>query len=160
MGEKDLIDLIFSLRDDIWQNWGFLITVNLAVWGWLLKRHGLFSQSEKCIATIGYTVFVCLLLYGFDKVYMELDAAANELAYKYSSDNSKTVTESGIIEKLVSNSPKYCEAIKRKNTFLICGKYSSHFWFVLYGVLAGWLFTIVLFWYDAMWIKSRQSSSQ
>lgn len=39
----------FFLGDSVWKNWGFIITVNVAVVGWLLQRHGLYSLSEKII---------------------------------------------------------------------------------------------------------------
>ncbi|MCG8046084.1 MAG: hypothetical protein N0E48_10565 [Candidatus Thiodiazotropha endolucinida] len=83
MNEKELIDLIFMLRSDIWENWGYFITVNLAIIGWLLHRHGLFGVWEKAIAFVGYTLFLATMLIGMSKAYSELDSIADDFAYFY-----------------------------------------------------------------------------
>jgi hypothetical protein len=55
MTEKSILDLILALEGGVWKNWGFIITVNLAVLGWLVQRHGLFSTYEKIISAVAYT---------------------------------------------------------------------------------------------------------
>lgn len=171
MSEKEALELIFTLREDIWKNWGYLITFNIAMWGWLIHRHGLYGISEKLVATTGYTFFVLMLVSGLHKSYIELDYAANELAYNYSKNieliNTKTTNiqdnditkkmkafvSGGIVEYFLSKSPRYCSEIPKIQ--FDCNKYSNNFKFPLKGLFIAWLFSLVLFWMDAFWLKAR-----
>ncbi len=162
MEEKDVVALIFTLRGDVWTNWGFLITVNVATWGWVIQRHGLYSIPEKAIATVGYTLFVFIIIHGMDKAYGELDKAANELAYRYVVNSEKPNTSKidivpqGINQLFVEKSPKYCSDIKIEGLALSCNKYSDNFVGAFWGILFGWLFTMALFWFDSFWKKVRK----
>ncbi|MEW8286773.1 MAG: hypothetical protein AB2697_12350 [Candidatus Thiodiazotropha endolucinida] len=163
MNEKELIDLIFMLRSDIWENWGYFITVNLAIIGWLLHRHGLFGVWEKAIAFVGYTLFLATMLIGMSKAYSELDSIADDFAYFYIETKQYKIAEDGITEYFISKSPGYCDDYKKesKNTNLKCSSYSSNFYtFVIPGMLGGGLVILILFLFEKIWLKSRAKTKQ
>ena len=145
---KDAVSLIITLGDDVWKVWGYLVTVNIALLGWLIQRHGLRNIVEKVVATISYSVFVVVIIQALDTAYDKLDKAANELAYPYVSktkDISK-VAPGGIVAEFLGKSPLYCAELPEKLTGGKCQKYSENAKKAAWHVLLGWLFNIILFW--------------
>ena len=161
MTEKDILDLIFALEGGVWRNWGFIITVNLAVLGWLVQRHGLYSGLEKTISTAAYTAFVIFMALGMENAYLKLDAATNELASRYIQPTEKLarISPNGIIQFYVSKSPKFCNELKKKYADIHeCKKFSRNL-VLPYSSLAGsWLLFVILFFIEQIWIKSRDKS--
>ncbi len=142
---------IITLGDDVWKNWGILTTINLAVIGWLIHRHGLYGLQEKWVASVANTVFVVLIHAGMHNAYDKLDSAANELAYHYLSSN-KSFAEGGIIERYIKMSPRYCRSFPQIDE---CAAYSSHFSFAMLFIWLSWLVNMVLFWRESFWKGSR-----
>lgn len=161
MNENDALALIMSLREDVWKNWGFLITFNTALWGWLIKRNGLHGINEKILATIGCTAFSAFILVGMCKIYTELDAATNELAYAYTANVKipKTATPDGMVDLLIHKSPIYCSQLHGNAGKSKCGKYSDALNFTLTGILLGLIVSLSLCWMDSFWRKAREVSS-
>ncbi len=159
MSDKELLDIIFLLGEGVWKNWGFIITVNLAVVGWLLQRHGLYSFHEKVISTLGYTAFAGIMAFGMNSSYEKLDAAANELAFQHTviTENDKyKYSPNGIVKYYISLSPKYCaDAAKKHPDIEECKVYSENVWVAYIALIINWLFLIPLFWYERVWIKAR-----
>ena len=161
MNEKEILDVIFFLGDSVWKNWGFIITVNIAVIGWLLQRHGLYSLSEKIIATLGYTVFSFMMLGGMINAYGKLDVAANELAYRYLKIDKTKYSPEGIVEYYVSKSQKYCADAKKNHPDIKeCNKYSDNLLMTYISLFTSWIFIIPLFWSEKIWLKARKNSKK
>jgi len=159
MEAKDALSLVLILSDDVWKNWSYLITLNVAVLGWLLQRHGLYSLREKIISTMGYTGFVFVILFGMSTAYNKLDLASNELAYIYKTHEKKPVV-GGLAENYVLKSPKYCVDVLGERKDVECGKYSDNLDLSVFFIFLGWLFNTVLFWYQGFWLAIRVDEKQ
>ena len=61
---NDALSLISSINGNIWTLRTLSLTVNVAVLGWLMQRHGLYEIKEKILSTIGYTAFVIVIIFG------------------------------------------------------------------------------------------------
>lgn len=162
MEQKEILDLVFSLRADVWQNWGILTSANAIVWGWVIQRHGLYTFIEKLVATLGYSFLIGVILIGMNKSYIELDATADELAHQAlntPANKRSQIAPNGIIEYFISKSPTYCIQFKASFASSInCSRYSEHYTFGIVIMLFCWLITIILFWYERMWLKARNQS--
>lgn len=156
MDVKDVLSLIITIGDDVWKNWGYLITLNVAVLGWLMQRHGLYNLREKTIATLGYSGFIAVLVMGMNNAYSKLDMAANELAYVYVKSSSMPPKDS-LSESFVEKSPKYCEQVLGQRELIECKPYSQNLYFANGSIFLSWLFNIVLFWYQGFWLAIRES---
>ncbi|MBK5275807.1 MAG: hypothetical protein JJE30_12235 [Desulfuromonadales bacterium] len=162
MNEEEIVKLIFSLRDDVWKNWGYIVTFNTALLGWLIQRHGLYSISEKIIASLGYSAFITLMLLGMNKSYCELDSAVNELAYYYSNSSlnaPKVAVQGGVIEEFIHKSPAYCSKLQSPSKTMKCTKYSDNYSFAVWGIIIGWLFCMALFWLEFIWKSIREKKA-
>ena len=142
MNYKDVLELIFDLRGDVWLVWNFQSAVTLALIGWLLKVRKEFQQYQKILASIGYTAFWLTITFSFVKIYYELGLAvqdltslAPELAHKF--------PDGGFL--------KYIES---KNYF-------HHFWFAFVSVTFMYVFIIYLIWSDKFWklLQSKKESN-
>lgn len=157
MNAKDIIDIIFNYRDDIWQHWMILVTLNIALWGWLIQRKGLFGIAERLIATAGYSAFVLIIISGINKSYINLNLASNEL-FDYYNRNKVEFSDKGIIKHLITKSPKDYKlkiaATNKIKSYLIKNK---DFIFALTSILVGWIFSIILFWSEGLWESSRRA---
>lgn len=158
MDAKDSLSLIITIGDDVWKNYGYFVTLNIAILGWLIQRHGLYNIREKILATLGYSGFIAVLLMGMDTAYEKLDLAANELAYKYIIP-AKTPVKEGIIENYIKKSPKYCDKVYPDN-ISSCGEYYDNFYFSAWVISLGWIFNIFLFWYQGLWLAIRDNQRE
>ncbi len=79
MVEKDIIEIIFSLRSDAWQIWGFTSVINVTAIGWLISVKGLKETAQKILASILYSSFYLTMVASFYKVYIELEKAVLDL---------------------------------------------------------------------------------
>lgn len=125
---------------------GALTTINLAVIGWLIHRHGLYGLQEKWVASVANMVFVVLTHARMQNTYDKLDSAANEFAYHYISCN-KSFAEGGIIGSYIKMSPRYCRNFHQMDEYAV---YSSHFRFAMLFIRLSWLVNMVLFWRESL----------
>ena len=156
---NDSLTLITSIGGNIWTLWTLSLTVNVAVLGWLIQRHGLYEIKEKIIASIGFTGFVIVIMFGMTVAYDKLDLASNDLAFTYkvkAEKNSLLISDKGLVATYISRSPDHCLELKEALNIKECSKYSNHLYENLFFVFLGWLFNIVLFWYDGFWLKGRE----
>ena len=186
MEPKDILSLIFTLREDVWKQWGYVITVNLAMWGWLIQRHGLYSKFEKIVATVGYTIFIIIILQGMNKAYHELDLAANELHFvqQQEGEAKREIAPNGITSYFVYKSPTFAAAYKltpdsKKSSPApipsfwqrIFSKsaqedppepkpYSENLKTAFWSIFVGWLFSMILFWVSGFWNKARSACKE
>ena len=160
MSYNDLLDVILMLKDDVWSLWGWVITLNVAVIGWLIQRHGLYGWSEKIVATIAYTAFILSMYEAMDDVYKKLDMTTNEL-YGYdvsyrekSADTANYVpAPKGILKYYISRSPEYCRNIDKSSS---CKPYSDDFNVAVIWLTLSWLQNMLLFWCTLIWIIARK----
>lgn len=156
---NDAISLITNIGNNIWTLWTLSLTVNVAVLGWLMQRHGLYALKEKIIASVGYTGFVIVIMFGMKIAYDKLDLAANDLAYTYKiqvKKDSFQISDKGLIATYISRSPAHCKEIKEKLKITDCSKYSDHLYLNIVFVFLGWIINIVLFWYEGFWLTGRK----
>lgn len=147
MNYKDLIDIILVLRDDVLFLWGWLITLNTALLGWLIQRRGLYGRGEKVIATVGYSIFVFMICTAMYKAYGYLDMAANELYNFHLTQGTDDAApdmyipaDKGIIESYIKRAPAYCTQIESSE----CKLFSSNFHGALVWISVGfsiWFFS-------------------
>ena len=131
----------------------------MAVFGWMIQRHGLYDLREKIIGTIGYTGFVVVIMLGLKFAYSKLDLAANDLAYTYkinSSTDQSLISDKGIVAMYISRSPEYCSELKESLNIKNCTKYYNYMYINISLVLFGWAFCMCLFWYESIWYRSRE----
>ena len=151
MSSKDIIDIIFEYRSDIWQHWMILVTLNIAMWGWLLQRNGLYGVAEKLVSTVGYSAFVLIIISGMNTSYKILDLATNEL-FALHEENEIKISAKGIINHLITKSPEFCEKkVAKTNKKTNCSPYSQNLNIALIFILTGWIFSMILFWYKGFW---------
>lgn len=79
MTEKDIIDIIFKLRSDVWEIWGFSSVIGVAAIGWLISTKGLKTRAQKLLASLLYTSFYLTMVGSFYKSYRELEMAISDL---------------------------------------------------------------------------------
>ncbi len=159
MNYKDVVDIIYEYRGDVWQHGMILVTLNVAMWGWLIQRKGLYGRAEKIVATVGYSLFVIIIVLGMNKSYKNLDLACNELyAHHEKSKINDMISNNGIINNLISKSPDFCNKIKTKpNERSKFHPYSHDFNVSLIFILPGWIFSMILFWSSRLWKSVRCS---
>jgi len=156
---NDALVLISSISNSIWTLLTLSLTVNVAVLGWMIQRHGLYETKEKVIASIGYTGFVIVIILGMHFAYDKLDMAANDLAYVYKSSyegSNSLITSKGLVAKYISMSPDYCSELRDPLSIKKCCSYYNKVYINISFILLGWLFNMVLFWYDGFWLKGRK----
>ena len=157
MNYKDIVDIIFEYRGDVWQHWVFLVTLNIAMWGWLIQRKGLYGRVEKVVATVGYSAFVIIIISGMKISYDNLDLACNELYAHHETEKLK-ISDRGIIRHLIDKSPEFCVKKNTKpNGAAKCHPYSHCFNDTLIYILLGWVFSMILFWSSRFWERVRHS---
>ena len=149
----DYLQTIIGIGDDVWKNWGLLTTINLAIIGWLMSRHGLYNRQEKIIATVVNVVFILIIQRGMIGAYEKLDMASNDLAYHYLIENM-AVPKGGIVENFISKSPKYCQCFPSIEK---CKKYSSVLPVTLLFVWLSFAANLGLFWSEKFWAGSRKT---
>ena len=157
MSDKEILEIVFIYREDIRNQWGLLITVNIAIWGWLISRRGLVNRTEKIIATLAYSAFAFMISVEMHKVYILLEYTANELFnYLQSTGNLETLSEHGILNYYVSRSPLFCQAYAEKGSMIngACTPYSEGFHVAFSYILLSWVFNLILFW--SRWLSVQE----
>ena len=157
----EVLALISHIESSVWNLLTITITVNLAIVGWLIHRHGLYGVKEKVIAFVGYTGFLCSIVFGIQNAYSKLDLAANDLAHIYienQNNTKRTIANSGLFASYISRSPSHCGELKESLEFEECSKYSNYMNINLIFIFVGWLFISVLFLYDGLWKKGRENA--
>ena len=82
MEVKDLLDIIFDLRSDVWLIWQILIPIHTALVGWLFSRKKEFEKNQKILISLGYSILVFLpVVISFVKIYKELILAVHDLNF-------------------------------------------------------------------------------
>ncbi|MEH6453562.1 MAG: hypothetical protein V7782_11050 [Psychromonas sp.] len=159
------LSVIANITGNIWTLWTLSITVNVAILGWLIQRHGLYELSEKILSTAGYTSFVIVIMYGMHVTHKQLDLAANDLAFIYTEEvkkqnNMRLISTKGLIATYISRSPAYCNKLKENLCINKCTRYSDKVkvkvkvnWSIIF---CGWLINVVFFWYESFWEKARK----
>ena len=155
----DALYLISVIEGSVWNLLTITVTVNVAVLGWLIQRHGLHGFREKSIASIGYTGFVLSIVFGIQNAYSKLDMAANDLAFIYIEKDSSTnqgISNSGLVSSYISRSPEYCGELRKFLEISECSQYSNYKNINLSFIFVGWLFINVLFWFEGLWLSGRE----
>jgi hypothetical protein len=95
---------------------------------------------------------------GMENAYLKLDAATNELAFKYvqPGENQIGMPPNGIIQYYVSKSPKFCYQLKKKNSNINeCKEFSRNLLLPYYSLAGSWLLFMVLFFVEKFWLNVR-----
>ncbi len=79
MDEKALVEIIFKLRSDVWEIWGFSSVISVTAIGWLISTKGLKTKGQKLLASLLYSSFYITMIGSFLKAYCELEMAVSDL---------------------------------------------------------------------------------
>ena len=79
MKQSEILEIIFKLRSDVWQIWGFSSVISVTSIGWLISTRGLSTFELRILATILYSCFYLTMAGIFYKAYTELRMAISDL---------------------------------------------------------------------------------
>lgn len=98
---KDVINIILSLRGDVWLVWNFYSAVTLALLGWLVSHRKDFDLLTRQITAAAYSFFYIVTTITFIKIYWELDMAVRDLNSLQQS-LQRDFPEGGFAESLIN----------------------------------------------------------
>ena len=156
MDVGDTLSVFMALKGNVWTVWTFVVTVNLAMLGWLIQRHGLYGVWEKSTISIIYSVFILIGISALYYIHMRLDQTLNDMYHVYSKKPSNFSTM-GMFFDYVEDSAEYCRCENIKAS--LCSGYLNRFYWHSIGVLIGWFILMFLFISNSVWNVARANKS-
>lgn len=75
----DLLDLYLNLKAEIVGNWAVFITVNTAIFGWLVTKEGQHKIPPRIVAAAAYAFFAALAFLTLDSNYPVYEAVKHDV---------------------------------------------------------------------------------
>jgi hypothetical protein len=143
MEVKDLLDIIFDLRSDVWLIWQILIPIHTALVGWLFSRKKEFEKNQKILISLGYSILVFLpIVISFVKIYKELILAVHDLNFYIA------------IKNLAFSKEGFINYIHDKN-------YNHHLAYALIVSCFMYASSLFLIWSESFWrLVGRRNKSE
>lgn len=140
---RDLIGLRRDLAGDIFVIWGIHTTVALAMIGWFFSKRSYFLTIHKAIATFGYSVVVCLVIFSLYHVYSQLQLLSIDIAHSIKLGNLK-LADGGYLQKITD-----------PDTGINYTSLSNSLWRSIPIAVLFYIFMLFLIWNDWVWEKLK-----
>ena len=95
---KYMFDVLMKIRNDLKMCWSIHTTVNLALIGWIVSKHGdVVSMPTKYGAAAGYSAFFLVIIYTFWLNYRDHERVVKDIKAILSSEEIKSIPQKGFI---------------------------------------------------------------